>query len=176
MQEKLRRIGTLSSPVKILFVCLGNICRSPAAQGVMQSIVDERGLGDMFVLDSAGFYGGHAGDLPDARMRAHAIRRGLRLTHISRQIRWVDYERFDILVGMDSANLSDLHDGASTLEEDSKIVSMADFCRMHPYADCVPDPYYGGAEGFENVLDLLQDACLGLLDAVMERLSAQEGK
>lgn len=157
-------------PVRILFVCLGNICRSPAAHGVMERIVKEHGTESMFEIDSAGFYGGHAGDLPDSRMRAHASRRGLRLTHISRQIRQSDFDNFDILVGMDASNLRSLHNNADTIEQERKIVSMADFCRLHPYADCVPDPYYDGAEGFENVLDLLEDACLGLYDAIMEKL------
>lgn len=149
---------------RILFVCLGNICRSPAAQGVMQSLVDQRGLSDAFELDSCGFYGGHAGEMPDKRMRVHAARRGYELTHISRQIRTWDFDRFDIIVAMDAHNHDDLMEAAPSIEAQKKVVRMIDFARRHPFHDSVPDPYYEGAEGFELVLDLLEDACAGLLD------------
>ena len=153
--------------IKILFVCLGNICRSPAAQGVMQRLVDERGLGHRFDIDSAGTYGGHAGDLPDRRMRVHARRRGLELTHRSRRITPDDMERFDVIVAMDSANESDLRDLAATVEQTRKIVRMGDFIRFNRHYDHVPDPYYEGSEGFELVLDLLEDACDHLLDHLL---------
>lgn len=159
----------LSAPKKrILFVCLGNICRSPAAEGIAASVIRERGLDDMFVLDSAGLYGGHAGELPDSRMRAHAVRRGYHLAHRSRPVRRSDFDNFDLIVGMDSSNLSRLRAFAATPEEEAKVVSMADFCRQHPGWDHIPDPYYEGAEGFELVLDLLEDACQGLVDASLE--------
>ncbi|MDD2961911.1 MAG: low molecular weight phosphotyrosine protein phosphatase [Muribaculaceae bacterium] len=162
-------IATLTKPVKILFVCLGNICRSPAAQGVMQSLIERKGTADMFVLDSAGTYGGHAGDLPDNRMRVHARRRGYDLTHKSRRIIGDDFERFDLIITMDDSNLHTLKNMAATIEEERKIIPMATFIRQYPHADCVPDPYYEGAEGFEYVLDLLEDACLGLYDAIIAR-------
>lgn len=152
--------------VKMLFVCLGNICRSPAAQGVMQSLVDGRGLTDRYELDSCGFYGGHAGDLPDKRMRVHAARRGYALDHRSRVIRPWDFDDFDLIIGMDEHNISDLLDAAPSVEARRKVVRMIDFTRNHPCQDCVPDPYYEGAEGFELVLDLLEDACAGLLDEI----------
>lgn len=151
--------------IKILFVCLGNICRSPAAQGVMQRLVDEAGLSDRYVLDSAGTYGGHAGELPDRRMRVHAARRGYELTHRSRRVRESDFADFDIVVAMDDSNYSNLRRLAPTVEDEAKVVRMTDYCRMHPYYDAVPDPYYEGASGFELVLDLLEDACQGLLDS-----------
>lgn len=153
-----------AKPVKILFVCLGNICRSPAAQGVMQRIVDENHDTNKYFLDSAGLYGGHAGDLPDHRMCVHARRRGYELTHRSRQVQHPDFEKFDIIVAMDDSNMDDLKSMAGSIDEEKKIVSMASFLRMHPHHDYVPDPYYEGAEGFEIVLDLLEDACQGLYE------------
>lgn len=97
---------------KILFVCLGNICRSPAAQAVMERIVAERGISDKVEVDSAGISGYHRGDLPDKRMRVHAARRGLQLTHLSRPVSHSDFERFDLIIGMDDANVDDLCDMA----------------------------------------------------------------
>ncbi len=159
-----------NSPQKrILFVCLGNICRSPAAEEVSRRLATERGLGKTFVFDSAGLYGGHAGELPDSRMRAHAARRGYRLTHRSRPVRRSDFSDFDLIVGMDASNLSRLKAMAATPEEEEKIVGMASFCTLHPGWDHIPDPYYEGAEGFELVLDLLEDACSGLLDASLQK-------
>lgn len=148
----------------ILFVCLGNICRSPAAEEIMRQRLKERGLDDKITLDSAGFYSGHQGDLPDKRMRVHARRRGYELTHRSRPIKRADYDDFDLLVGMDDRNMQSLHGFAATPEEDAKIVKMTDFCRNYSHYDYVPDPYYEGAEGFELVLDLLEDACNGLVE------------
>lgn len=150
----------------ILFVCLGNICRSPAAQGVMQRLVNERRLGREFRLDSAGTYAGHSGQLPDQRMRVHATRRGYDLTHRARQVRPSDFDDFDIIVAMDDANYWDLRDIAPTPAAQQKVVRMAAYLRSFPHRDCVPDPYYEGAEGFELVLDLLEDACGGLLDSL----------
>lgn len=150
---------------RILFICLGNICRSPAAQGVMQQLVDQAGLTDKYMLDSAGTYAGHAGELPDKRMRVHAARRGYTLTHRSRPVHPSDFEDFDIIVAMDDSNYENLRRMAPTVEDEAKIVRMIDYCRMHPYYYSVPDPYYEGASGFELVLDLLEDACQGLLDA-----------
>lgn len=149
--------------VRILFVCLGNICRSPAAQGVMERLIEENGIAGRFVIDSAGLYGGHAGDLPDPRMRVHARRRGLDLTHRSRQVRESDFDNFDIIVAMDDSNYDRLRALAPTPEDQEKVVKMADFFILHPWADCVPDPYYDGDQGFENALDLIEDGCQGLL-------------
>lgn len=160
--ERLRQ----KDKVRILFVCLGNICRSPAAEGVMRQMAENRGVADRFEIDSCGFYGGHAGDLPDRRMRVHAFQRGYNLTHHSRQIRPSDFDNFDIIIGMDERNISALHDAAPTLDDDAKIVRMAELMRLHPGADCVPDPYYDGAEGFELVLDLLEDGCANLIDSL----------
>ncbi len=144
---------------KILFVCLGNICRSPAAQGIMEKILEERGMTDAVEVDSAGISGYHSGDLPDRRMRVHAQRRGLDLTHRSRRAASDDLRHFDLIVGMDDSNVDDLKELADSVEDAAKVVQISRFFRQHRGFDCVPDPYYGGAEGFENVLDLLEDAC-----------------
>ena len=151
---------------RILFVCLGNICRSPAAEGIFRDIVEKRGIADRFEIDSAGLYSGHAGDLPDRRMRLHAFQRGYNLTHHARLVRASDFDNFDLIIGMDDSNISRLKAFAPTVEAEKKIVRMTDFCRHHPGADHVPDPYYEGAEGFEHVLDLLEDACEGLADKI----------
>lgn len=157
---------------KILFVCLGNICRSPAAQGVMQQLVDQRGLTGRFMIDSAGTYGGHAGSGPDRRMRVHALRRGYDLTHRSRRVTGSDFEDFDLIVAMDAGNERDLVQMAATPDEARKVVAMGRYIRLYPHYDYVPDPYYEGAEGFELVLDLLEDACANLLDALQAKLAA----
>lgn len=149
-------------PVRVLFVCLGNICRSPAAEGVLRSITEAGGDSGDWVIDSAGTYGGHAGDLPDRRMRVHAQRRGYDLTHRSRKLRESDFDTFDIIIPMDSANERDLHDLAPTPDAEKKIVPMIEFIRTATRYDHVPDPYYEGAEGFELVLDLLEDGCANL--------------
>ena len=147
----------------ILFICMGNICRSPAAEGIMKHKVQEQGLEHFFYIDSAGMHGWHEGELPDNRMRTHASRRGYALTSHSRPIRYDDFEQFDLIIGMDDSNIYDLKRMAPNRESQRKIRRMTDFCRTHK-TDCVPDPYYGGASGFELVLDLLEDACDGLLD------------
>ena len=151
---------------KILFVCLGNICRSPAAHGIMQKFIDNENLHDKFELDSAGLYGGHAGDLPDRRMRQHALRRGYVLDHISRPVRPSDFDNFDLIVAMDDSNFTNLRNMAPTLEDKAKVVRMIDFVKGFPQYHSVPDPYYEGSEGFELVLDLLEDGCQNLLSSL----------
>ena len=153
----------------VLFVCLGNICRSPAAQAVMQRIVDERGLSDRFLIDSAGIGGWHIGDLPDKRMRVHARPRGYELTHRARKVKSADFEDFDLIVGMDAANIDDLRYMAATIAQQDKVVMMGDYIRQYPNYDHVPDPYYEGSEGFELVLDLLEDACDNLLNQIIKQ-------
>lgn len=144
----------------VLFVCLGNICRSPSAEAVMKALVKERGL-DVFV-DSAGMIAHHAGESADARMITHAVKRGYDLTSISRQVVPADYDEFDFIIGMDDTNIHDLEDGATSYESLHKISKMTDYCTKFENQS-VPDPYYGGDAGFELVLDLLEDACEGLL-------------
>lgn len=151
---------------RVLYVCLGNICRSPAAQGITEKMASERAIA--VECDSAGFYGGHAGDLPDPRMRSAAFARGYRLDHRSRTIRSIDLEEFDIVVGMDDRNINSLRSLAATPEQENKIIRMAALAASHPEYDYVPDPYYEGAAGFELVLNLLEDACSVLLDTLSE--------
>lgn len=156
---------------KILFVCMGNICRSPAAEGVLRHIVRREGLSDRIETDSAGTYGGHRGDPPDSRMRQAAAKRGYSLTHRARQIDREDFEAFDWIVVMDDRNYEAVHRLAPSHEDARKIFRMTEFCRRFPECSYVPDPYYEGREGFERVLDLLEDGCEG----IVERLR-REGK
>lgn len=151
---------------RILFVCLGNICRSPAAEGVLRRMAEERGVADRVEIDSAGTYGGHAGELPDPRMRRAAAVRGYMLTHRSRQVREADFERFDMIVAMDDNNYEALFRMAPSRADGERIYRMAEFLRRYPDRSYIPDPYYEGDEGFERVLDLLEDGCGALLDRV----------
>ncbi|MBD5372034.1 MAG: low molecular weight phosphotyrosine protein phosphatase [Bacteroides sp.] len=153
-------------PVKILFVCLGNICRSPAAEGVFLEILRENQALERYTVDSAGTGGYHIGELPDSRMRVHARQRGLELVHHCRQVTTEDFEDFDLVIGMDSMNLTNLRRKAPSVEAARKIHGMAEFFSPGARYDHVPDPYYEGAEGFELVLDLLQDACLNLYNSL----------
>lgn len=148
--------------ISVLFVCLGNICRSPAAEEIFRQTVDSHGDSGRWTIDSAGIGGWHVGDLPDNRMRIHARRRGYDLTHQCRKVKESDFDRFDLIIGMDSGNLADLHALAPTPEAERKIMGMADFVTLATRYDHIPDPYYEGAEGFELVLDLLEDACSNL--------------
>ena len=145
--------------MKVLFVCLGNICRSPAAEGVMLAVAAEHGDSAMWVIDSAGTGNYHIGDLPDNRMRVHARRRGYELTHRCRQVREADFDDFDIVIGMDASNLRNLRNVAPSVDAENKIVGMNEFFDVATKYDYVPDPYYEGAEGFELVLDLLMSGC-----------------
>ena len=147
---------------RILFVCLGNICRSSSAEEIMRTLVKKAGLEHEIEVDSAGILSYHEGELPDSRMRMHASRRGYDLTHRSRPVKTMDFFEFDMLIGMDDRNIQDLTDCSPDLDSLKKIHRMTDFCRTK-VVDHVPDPYYGGAQGFENVLDILEDACEGLL-------------
>ncbi len=149
---------------RLLFICLGNICRSPAAQGIMQHLVDSRGLTNRFVIDSAGIGSWHIGDLPDRRMRDHGRRHGYTFGHRARQFHAsADFDRFDWILTMDDANYEEITCQALTDGERAKVVPLARFLRHHPQAHDIPDPYYGGDAGFESVIALLEDACEGLL-------------
>lgn len=132
----------------------------------MRRIAADRGLENLLEIDSAGTYGGHAGQLPDARMRAAASRRGYELTHRSRPLREEDFDAFDRIVVMDDANYERVCRMAPERRHIEKVCRMVDFCRHHPQWSHIPDPYYEGREGFELVLDLLEDGCEGLADAV----------
>ena len=149
---------------KILFVCLGNICRSPSAEIVMQKLIEEQGLSESIELDSAGILDIHEGQMADSRMREHASRRGLKITHRSSPVKAsVDFEYFDIIIGMDDENMKALNELARIPTWKSKLYKMTDFKKKMTY-NYVPDPYYGGPQGFELVLDILEDSCKGLLE------------
>ncbi|MDH6313433.1 protein-tyrosine phosphatase [Parabacteroides sp. PFB2-10] len=152
--------------IRLLFVCMGNICRSPSAEAVMKKMVEDKRLDDRIEIDSAGIIGYHAGERADSRMRAHASRRGYRLESLSRPVVTDDFYNFDMIIGMDDQNISDLKRKAPDWESVEKIHKMTDFSRNKTY-DHVPDPYYGGDAGFELVLDLLEDACEGLLEYIL---------
>ena len=132
----------------------------------MKAIVDENNDSARFEIDSAGTGNYHIGDLPDHRMRIHAQRRGYNLTHRCRQVKPSDFEDFDLIVAMDESNRRNLQRIAPTLEDEKKIIMMADFADLATRYDHIPDPYYEGAEGFELVLDLLESACNNLYSAL----------
>ncbi len=169
-KERGRRLRTImegrkkDGPIRVLFVCLGNICRSPAAEGIMRDIVEREGAADRWIIDSAGTGRYHIGDLPDRRMRVHARQRGLELLHRARQVDVEDFTDFDLIVAMDASNASNLRRLAPTVEAARKVVPMAEFFSPSARYDHVPDPYYEGAEGFELVLDLLEDGCRNMFD------------
>ncbi|MFI3324380.1 MAG: low molecular weight protein-tyrosine-phosphatase [Rikenellaceae bacterium] len=150
---------------KILFVCLGNICRSPAADGVLRSMAAKVGRSNEFEIDSAGTYAGHAGELPDGRMRKAAAARGYNLDHRSRPVCLDDFLHFDRIIAMDDNNVEALRCMAPSVEAEAKIERFATLCTRHADVHFVPDPYYGGARGFDDVLDLMEDGCLTLLAA-----------
>jgi low molecular weight protein-tyrosine phosphatase len=143
---------------KLLFVCMGNICRSPAAEGVMLHHLKEAGLDQEVTVDSAGTLDYHTGNLPDFRMRRAASQRGLTLTHRARQVKPEDLSLFDLILVMDHENLHEVMHLLGAREHAAKIKLFCEFCTEHD-DKVVPDPYYGGPDGFERVLDLLEDGC-----------------
>lgn len=151
-----------ASPPRILFVCMGNICRSPAADGVMHHLVREAGLEDQVEIDSAGTIGMHAGKLPDSRMRKAASRRGYDLTHRARQVVASDLDNFDLVLVMDAFNRSDVEQLVGRAQRHARIRLFCEYCQHHDHTE-VPDPYYGGEAGFEEVLDLMEDGCAELI-------------
>ena len=147
----------------ILFVCLGNICRSPAAEGILRQMAEQQGVAQMMDIDSAGIGGWHVGQLPDSRMRRHGMKHGYDFCSRARQVETADFERFDMIVAMDDDNYANLMRMAPTIAHQKKICKMAAFFRHHPNCNDVPDPYYDGDQGFEDVIELLEDACSELL-------------
>jgi protein-tyrosine phosphatase len=157
---------------KLLFVCLGNICRSPAAEGIMNHLLQQEQLTHALRCDSAGTSSYHIGAAPDRRMAAAALRQGIVLTGNSRQVQPADFATFDWILAMDQENYEDLLRLNRHPQSNSKIHLICDFCTAHNDQE-VPDPYYGGASGFDYVIDLLLDACTGLLHHLQPQIASR---
>lgn len=153
---------------RFLFICLGNICRSCTAEEIFRSKAIEAGCSEEFEIDSAGLIDYHEGELPDERMRRIAQKHGYTLTHRSRPVKLEDFDHFDWIVAMDHKNRIRLENLARTPQQCSKIIMMAQFLRHHKEITHIPDPYYGTEKDFELVIELLEDACQGLLDKTLE--------
>lgn len=153
---------------RVCFVCLGNICRSPTAEGIFRHLVREAGLEALFAIDSAGTGEWHAGEPPDRRATATAKRRGVTLEGAARQFRRGDFARFDLVIAMDRENRDELARMAPDEAAHAKVALLRDFDPEAPDGADVPDPYYGGARGFDDVFDLCTAACRGLLAQVRE--------
>jgi protein-tyrosine phosphatase len=161
---------------KILFVCLGNICRSPAAEGVMKSIIEKNNYKDQIEIDSAGTIDYHAGEQPDARMKTSAKKRGYILDSVARKFNPdVDFEYFDYIVAMDNENYYTLLELDLEGKYIDKIHKIIEFSSLKD-VDEVPDPYYGGSSGFETVLNILEDACSGLFNKIKEDIESKNKK
>jgi len=156
--------------VKVLFVCMGNICRSPAAEGIFKKFVEDAKFENNISIDSAGTIGYHAGELPDARMRRHASARGYNLNSRARQFNpKKDFEEFDYIVTMDDENYSNITRMDNKNEFQNKIYKMASFISDKNVSE-VPDPYYGGSKGFKFVINILEDGSKNLLTKIKEDL------
>ncbi|MCX5968925.1 MAG: low molecular weight phosphotyrosine protein phosphatase [Cyanobacteria bacterium] len=163
-----------AAPTRVLFVCLGNICRSPAAEGVFLQQLALAGLEGSFVVDSAGTGSWHVGQPADPRMRAAAERRGVHLPSRARQLSVSDLQTFDHILTMDAENLAAVQALSRRSRPRATITPLLQFCRRFPHEE-VPDPYYGGETGFDHVLDLLEDACEGLLAALQAERHQPDG-
>lgn len=146
---------------------MGNICRSPAAHCVFQHLVDEAGVSDKFEIDSAGTIGYHEGAPPDSRMQKALRSRQIPVIGHSRPLTVQDLRTFDLILAMDHANLADARRLSRTDAQFKKVRLFTDFCHNHAFPE-VPDPYYGGDHGFEHVLDMVEDGCQGLLEAMTQ--------
>jgi len=158
----------MSKEISVLFVCLGNICRSPLAEGVFRHILDERGLSDRFRVDSAGTGSWHVGESPDHRATRSAATHGVTLTGHARQIQPEDFHRFDHIVAMDQSNLSHLQRYLEGVGGEVTLSLLREFDPQGGPGDEVPDPYYGGPNGFEEVYDMVDRSCREFLDHILE--------
>ncbi|QLE55165.1 low molecular weight protein-tyrosine-phosphatase [Nostoc sp. TCL26-01] len=159
---------------KLLFVCLGNICRSPSAENIMNHLVEQADLSDKIFCDSAGTSSYHIGSPPDRRMNTAAhTKLGIKLRGSARQFQKSDFQEFDLILAMDRDNYDNIIALDPTGEYHNKVHLMCEFCSHHTLKE-VPDPYYGGTEGFNQVIDLLVDACEGLLKYVTKTLESGE--
>jgi protein-tyrosine phosphatase len=156
-------------PYKLLFVCLGNICRSPSAENIMNHLIAQASLSESIICDSAGTSGYHIGSPPDRRMSAAAdTKLGIKLRGMARQFQKSDFQDFDLILAMDQENYENILSLDRNQQFDHKVRLMCEFCSRHTLKE-VPDPYYGGSEGFNQVIDLLVDACEGLLEYVVSQ-------
>lgn len=151
--------------IKVLFVCMGNICRSPTAEGVFVHLLKQKGSSEQFVVDSAGTHAYHVGEMPDSRAQQTARQRGIDLSFIrARKFSAADFEHFDFILAMDTDNLQILQQ-ACPPEYQHKVQLFLDYAPQRAEQD-VPDPYYGGPQGFEHVFDLVADAAEGFYKRV----------
>ena len=158
--------------VSVLFVCMGNICRSPAAEGVFRYYVNRQDAAENFYIDSAGTIDYHSGNPADPRMREAAAKRGYSLTSISRQVTPEDLDEFDLIVAMDRDNLGELQYLAGGARQNLRLLGsfLPEYQDPPEQAPEVPDPYYGGAQGFEVVLDMIERACPGIFSVCRQVL------
>jgi len=159
----------MSKVVEISFVCLGNICRSPLAQGVFQDLVNQKQLEQKIIVTSAGTGGWHIGDLPDERMRRTAQSKGIQLESRARQFQSADFNRFNLILAMDHSNLARLEEIAPSNLSPEKLMLFRSFDPECNGNQDVPDPYYGGAKGFEEVYSMVKRTCPPLLDYIKSR-------
>ncbi|MBR3455501.1 MAG: low molecular weight phosphotyrosine protein phosphatase [Bacteroidaceae bacterium] len=155
--------------IRILFVCLGNICRSPAAEGILKAMVENQGFLDDFYIDSAGIGSWHVGDLPDRRMRHHGMLRGYDFNSRARQVTTSDFQKFDLIIVMDDENYYDIKRFCTMPNDMVKVHRINEYFVRYQGRPDVPDPYYGGDSDFKLALDLLEDACQGIINKVMTK-------
>lgn len=153
----------MESVTRVLFVCLGNICRSPAAENIFREVVRRAGLSNRVICDSAGTLHLHTGKKPDRRMSATLRQRDYPVTGNARGFVESDFDDYDLILTMDRENRRDVLDLARSPSDEAKVRSFTDFCQNHPHRE-VPDPYYGGQEGFDLVADLIEDGAQGFLN------------
>lgn len=157
--------------IAVIFICLGNICRSPAAEEIFRQMTINKKIDLYFKIDSAGMGNWHVGQLPDNRMRAHCAKRGYNIVHRARVIELNDLNYFDYIIAMDNSNYHDIIRMCTTEEQKKKVHLMSSYFRKFNHYSEVPDPYYHGAEGFELVLDLLEDGCDGFIDELKSQFN-----
>lgn len=138
------------------------------AETIFNSIIEKHDTQSQYFIDSAGLISYHQGEMADSRMRLHARRHGYEITHRSRPIRQHDFDSFDLIVAMDEDNYERLYDLAPTTDSTKKVIRMTDYCSL-PDITYVPDPYYGGERGFENVIEILENSCMGLYQSIKDK-------
>ena len=164
----------MSQEISVLFVCLGNICRSPLAEGVFRHILDQEGVSDRFRVDSAGTGGWHVGESPDHRSARSAATHGVTLTGHARQVQPEDFRRFEYILAMDQSNLSHLLQYREGVGGEAALYLLREFDPEGGPGAEVPDPYYGGPNGFEEVYDIVDRSCRHFLDHVLEEHGTSE--